>query len=300
MKIAKFAICLCLFTLCVTNIHAKIREYTYYDNLGFAIDNSYALVTNTLYMQMYEEYNKNNPDKHTLLGSFTCSQNTDSNDVTQINIININITQNTSSKSESTIISEYKTGLTSANMLYQGLKWQRATGVKYSFNQNIGGVDVPTIAFYGYKEDIMYLIQVASLSNVERKFDDLLNSITLLVKDESTREQVEDTDFNNQIIGQSGVAKTEGLKSPLQFATDNDWAFDSRVQLEVGDIAPAVKDGEIEYIGDIAARIEAGENLDDIRAANQSWGERNKTVVVVVIISLIFFLGIIYFDKSKK
>ncbi len=94
---------------------------------------------------------------------------------------------------------------------------------------------------------------------------------------------------------------TEDPKKGLHISTDNSWAFDSNTKLDVGDIAPASKgDGEIEYIGDIAARIEAGENLDDIRAANQSWGERNKTVIAVVIISLIFFLGIIYFDKSKK
>lgn len=93
---------------------------------------------------------------------------------------------------------------------------------------------------------------------------------------------------------------TKDPKKGLHISTDNAWAFGSKVQFDVGDIAPAIKDGEIEYIGNIAARIEAGENLDDTRAANQSWEERNKIVIAVVVISLIFFLGIICLDKSKK
>ena len=164
----------CLFFSAGHMLFAQQQNaYTYYNNLGFAIKKTYSLERNTNFLNTARRI-KNGPK---ILDAFVCAQNIEKNDPDQINIINIHVTEE-SNAAES--LRTYKQDLSSQNISYKVRTLNGLTGVEYTFKQDMGTVMLPTKAFWGYKGNKFYLIQLASLTNCSTKFETLLNSIKIL------------------------------------------------------------------------------------------------------------------------
>ncbi|MFI3297024.1 MAG: hypothetical protein R3Y59_05285 [bacterium] len=161
----------------------KNPNYNYYDNAGFAIDKSYNLEVNDVYIQMYNQMVKNMDPSYSkpvpkLIAALQCCQNANSSDMNEINLININISECKDDMDE--ILDEYKVALKQSNIKYAEVKWQDMRTIEYYHEQNMGEVFLPTMASYGYKGNKLFLIQLGSLSKHKGKFEALKNSIIIL------------------------------------------------------------------------------------------------------------------------
>lgn len=170
-----FRILVAFFAMLICQVSPAQQQtaYTFYNNLGFAIKKTYSLERNTNFLNTARRI-KNGPK---ILDAFVCAQNIEKNDPDQINIINIHVTEE-SNAAES--LRTYKQDLSSQNISYKVRTWNGLTGVEYTFKQDMGTVMLPTKAFWGYKGNKFYLIQLASLTNCSTKFETLLNSIKIL------------------------------------------------------------------------------------------------------------------------
>ena len=175
MKVNRFVVLLFLLTIivCTDAFCQQKSSYTYYNGLGFAIKKVYSLEKNTTYLNTARRI-KNGPK---ILDAFVCAQNIEKNDPNEINIINIHIVEETNPEAS---LQSYLKDLSSQGIKYKLRSWNGLTGVEYSFKQDMGTVMLPTKAFWGYKGNKFFLIQLASLSNCVSKYETLLNSIIIL------------------------------------------------------------------------------------------------------------------------
>ena len=148
---------------------------TYYRAAGFAIKNTYVLEENKVYREIF---NKIKQTESKLIATYVCAQNTGKNDPKLINIININVNEITTSLAE--FLEKYKRDLSANRISYIDKTWNGLKGIEYSFKQDMGDVMLPTKTFYGYKDNKVYLIQISSLTDCEKKYTQLLNSIKIL------------------------------------------------------------------------------------------------------------------------
>ncbi len=153
------------------------NSYTYYHELGFAIKNTYKLIQNQEFIHMYNKLQTDQYKASPLLAAYICTQNIDSNNPEDITIINVNINKALSSNT----INEYASSLKHNKINYRQIKWQGNSALEYDFNQQIGdGINIPTKAIYCYHNEKLYLIQLASLSNIDSKYKKLKQSFIFI------------------------------------------------------------------------------------------------------------------------
>lgn len=149
-------------------------EYTYYKASGFAIKKSYALEENAMFINAFKQSQQ---DMVELISAHICFQNAEKQDPDFINVININVYKIDAS-AEQTLV-EYKRNLAMNRFPCSNKTWNGLQGLEYSFKQDMGNVMLPTKAFYGYKGNKFYLIQIGALVDIDKKYTALLNSIKI-------------------------------------------------------------------------------------------------------------------------
>ena len=160
----------------LANFSTNITEddgYTFYSEYGFAIDKSYILEQNQEYIQMYKQIHTKHLGDSRLLAALICVQNLESRDSRDINIINVNVNEALSEE----CIDNYANTLKINKIQGKKVRWHGNTAIEYDFTQYMGdGIDVPTKAIYCYHDSKLYLVQIASLSNIDSKFRKLKES----------------------------------------------------------------------------------------------------------------------------
>ena len=146
---------------------------TTYKNAGFAIKKTYKLEENKLFIEMA----KQTYPELKIVGAYQCAQNIEKNNPQLINIININVYE---INNPAQTMEDYKAGLSENKIPYVNKTWNGLTGIEYDIKQDMGEVMLPTRAFYGYKGNKCYLVQLGSLTNYTSKFEELKSSITIL------------------------------------------------------------------------------------------------------------------------
>ena len=78
-------------------------------------------------------------------------------------------------------LAEYKRSLIANRFPYiMNKTWNGLQGLEYYFKQDMGDTMLPTKAFYGYKGNKFYLIQIGAVVDTNKKYNALLNSIKIL------------------------------------------------------------------------------------------------------------------------
>lgn len=158
-----------------TSLNTVANEYKYYQESGFAIKKSYKLEENTMFIDAFRQ---NQTDGLKLVSAYTCFQNAETQDPNYINVINI-VVYRIDAPAELTL-AEYKRNLIANRFPCSNKTWNGLQGLEYSFKQDMGNVMLPTKAFYGYKGNKFYLIQIGALVDTDKKYNALLNSIKIL------------------------------------------------------------------------------------------------------------------------
>ena len=154
--------------------NSQVSPYSYYTSAGFAIKKIYPLEKNTLYIS---NYNNSAPVNQRIIDAYTCVLNADKGDPKQVSIININIIE---IPNPAQSLSDYRKALSDAGINYVSKNWNGLVGVEYTVKQDMGEFMLPTKAFWGYKGNRFYLIQLGALTNAYSKYESLLNSIKIL------------------------------------------------------------------------------------------------------------------------
>ncbi len=155
------------------NFASASNTFIYYKTAGFAIKKVYQLQENTLFLDMSKQIISDLK----IIAAYNCAQNIEKNNPNIVNIIHINVYEiHTPAQS----LEEYKEALKSNKISYTSKTWKGLTGVEYIIKQDMGEVMLPTKAFYGFKGNKFYLIQLGSLTDYANKYDLLLNSIKIL------------------------------------------------------------------------------------------------------------------------
>lgn len=155
------------------------KNFIYYKDAGFAINKDYKLQENFTYIEMYERLKeKHNLPK--LIASYVCPINLETEDPLQIDIINIAVNSHDENAENRTVMDNYKKTLMEQNIDYKDVIWNDIPCIEYSFYQDMEGTQLPTKALYVHNGDKFFLFQIASLSNIEDKFELLVKSIFLL------------------------------------------------------------------------------------------------------------------------
>ena len=150
-------------------------SFTYYNTEGFAIKKTYKLEENTVFTDMLKGITT---EGIKLIAAYQCPQNIESDNPEHINLINIVVYEISAPATE--VLKAYTEGLSRNKFKYTNRSWNGLTGVEYTFKSDMGGVMLPTKAFYGFKGNKFYLIQLASLTDYLNKYNNLLNSIKIL------------------------------------------------------------------------------------------------------------------------
>ena len=158
-----------------TSTNTAANEYKYYQESRFAIKKSYKLEENTMFIDAFRQ---NQTDGLELVSAYTCFQNAETQDPNYINVINI-VVYKIDAPAEQTL-AEYKRNLIANRFPCSNKTWNGLQGLEYSFKQDMGNVMLPTKAFYGYKGNKFYLIQIGTLVDTDKKYNALLNSIKIL------------------------------------------------------------------------------------------------------------------------
>ena len=159
----------------ITDTSTKDADKNIYKKEGFAISRDYQLSVNEEYIQ---QVNAANPDNH-LIGAYYCLQN--NKDANKINMININTFDiSGDGVNGSDRLRAYKRCLQNAGISYQSTQFRGHDAVEYSFTENIGNSSVPTKALYVIKDGKYYVLQLASLTDVESKFEMLKSDVTFI------------------------------------------------------------------------------------------------------------------------
>lgn len=153
------------------------NSYTYYYELGFAIKRTYQLNQNHEFIHIYNKLYADQHKASPLLAAYICAQNIDSNYPEDITIINVNINKALSPNA----INEYASSLKCNKINYRQIKWQGNPALEYGFSQHMGEeINIPTRAIYCYYNEKLYLIQLASLSNLDSKYKKLKQSFMFI------------------------------------------------------------------------------------------------------------------------
>lgn len=161
--------------LCITYLLNAQSGLQYYKEAGFAIEKSYKLEENTMFIEAFRRIRSNGVE---LISAYTCFQNAETKDPDYINVINVNVYK-IDAPAEQTL-AVYKKNLITNRIPCSDKTWNGIQGVEYSFKQDMGDVMLPTKAFYGYKGNMFYLVQIGALVDTDKKYNALLNSIKIL------------------------------------------------------------------------------------------------------------------------
>lgn len=151
-------------------------EYKLYLQSGFAIKKSYKLEENTMFIDAFRRQNQTEGLK--LISAYTYFQNAETQNPYLINVINIVVYRIDTPAEQA--LAEYKSSLIANRFPCDNKTWNGLQGVEYSFKQDMGDTMLPTKAFYGYKGNKFYLIQIGAVVDTDKKYNALLNSIKIL------------------------------------------------------------------------------------------------------------------------
>lgn len=151
-------------------------KYKYYNESGFAIKEVYKLEKDTLFIDAFRR--QNHTEELELISAYTYFQNAETQNPYRINVINI-VVYRIDAPAEQTL-AEYKRSLIANRFLFNNKTWNGLQGLEYYFKQDMGDVMLNTIAFYGYKGNRFYLIQIGAVVLPEAKYEALLNAIKIL------------------------------------------------------------------------------------------------------------------------
>lgn len=159
-----------------TSPNTVANEYIHYLTSGFAIKKSYKLEENTMFIDAFRRQNQTEELK--LISAYTYFQNAETQNPYLINVINI-VVYRIGTPAEQAL-AEYKSSLIANRFPCDNKTWNGLQGVEYSFKQDMGDTMLPTKAFYGYKGNKFYLIQIGAVVDTDKKYNALLNSIKIL------------------------------------------------------------------------------------------------------------------------
>lgn len=149
--------------------------YSFYYDECFAILKKYKLQQNKIFIDLVKQEYSGGTE---LINAFMCSREGFASNGRDIEIININIYK---ADSPDIRLKQYKADLKreqNINSIDRAVKGMQ--GIEYQFNFNTENLSITTIAFYGYKGDLFYLIQLQAKDNVSERFERLLQGIRIL------------------------------------------------------------------------------------------------------------------------
>lgn len=150
-------------------------NYTFYKKEGFAILKKYNLKVNTAYLTLSKQEYVGGME---IVNSFSCAREGFSSNGSDIEIININVFK---ADAPSIRLTNYKKALYDEQQIYsidRALKGM--TGIEYKFTVNTESLSIPTVAYYGYKGENFFLIQLQSPQNTKERYEQLLQGIKIL------------------------------------------------------------------------------------------------------------------------